>query len=95
MKFKSAAIFSSLLISAALHAQTATPVVVVPANVPAAAPAAQTAAGKPGGTQAVLQTLQQMKATNADLLKKQQATLQQLDALEKAIEQIKIYSHRS
>ena len=39
--------------------------------------------------------LEQMKAANDDLLRKQQATLQQLEELQKSAEQLKIFSKRS
>jgi hypothetical protein len=39
--------------------------------------------------------LQEMKAANAETLKKQQAVLEQLDDVQKAAEQIKIFAHRS
>lgn len=42
-----------------------------------------------------MQALQQLKAANAELLKRQAATLQQLEEIEKAAEQIKIFSSRS
>lgn len=42
-----------------------------------------------------LQALEQMKAANADTLKKQEALLQQLDELQKAADQIRIFSHRA
>ncbi len=38
--------------------------------------------------------LQQMKETNAETLKKQEAALQQLDEIQKAAEQLKIFSKR-
>ena len=91
------AAFASLLFSlGTLQAQTQN-TVVVPANVPANAPAppAQAAPASAPGSQALLQTLQQMKAANDETLRKQQATLQQLDELQKAVDQIKIYTKRS
>jgi hypothetical protein len=42
-----------------------------------------------------LKALQEMKAANDEILRKQAATLQQLDEMEKAAEQIKVYSKRS
>ena len=97
MKPKFFAIVSALAMAAGmLHAQAPAPVV-VQANVPAAAPAAPAVQGAPGsgvGSQALLQTLQQMKAANDETLRKQQATLQQLDELQKAVEQIKVYTKR-
>lgn len=44
--------------------------------------------------QNMLQLLQEMKATNADTIKKQEAALETLDALQKAAEEIKIFSKR-
>ncbi len=41
-----------------------------------------------------LQLLQEMKAVNDEVLKKQLATLQQLEEIEKSAEQIKIYTKR-
>ncbi len=77
-----------------LRAQAPAPVVVQAA--PAAnAPVAQPAAAAAGaGSQAALQLLNAMKAANAETLKKQEATLQQLDELQKAAEQIKVFSKR-
>lgn len=39
--------------------------------------------------------LQQMKAANVDILAKQEATLKALDELQKAAEQLRIYTKRS
>ena len=78
-----------------LAAQSPAPVIVqavVPAvTVPVAAPAPVT---QPTDSNETLKALQQIKATNADVLTKQAETLLQLDELEKAAEQIKIYSKR-
>jgi hypothetical protein len=41
-----------------------------------------------------LKMLQEMKAANEETLRQQAATLEQLDELEKAAEQIKVYSKR-
>ena len=64
---------------------------VTPATAPARAPVA------PESTQALqgaLKELQELKAANAETLRKQAATLAQLDELEKTAEQIKIWSKR-
>ena len=42
-----------------------------------------------------LQTLQAMKLKNQELIEKQTATLQKLDAIEKDAEQLKIFGKRS
>lgn len=90
----------SLLITFALactlSAQSPMPVVVqaaTPAVKSAAAPAAA-APEKSDSLQAVLKMLQAMKAANEDTLRKQAATLEQLEALEKEAEQIKISTKR-
>jgi hypothetical protein len=44
---------------------------------------------------AAIKLLEQMKTTNQDILQKQEATLQQLDDLQKAADQIRIFTHRS
>jgi hypothetical protein len=83
----------ALALSSAL-AQTPAPVVIQavrPVNVPTAAANAPAAAPS---VEAALQALQSLKAANEETLKKQAATLQQLEELEKAAEQIKIYSKR-
>ena len=76
----------------------------VPVVVPASTPAAVT---NPGATvnrvpstqdseavQSAIKMLEQIKAANEDVLRKQEATLQQLDEIQKAAEQLKIFSKR-
>jgi hypothetical protein len=83
-----------LIAVSAARAQTPAPVIVQSAA-PAAAPIAQAPAPAAGaGSAAALQLLNAMKAANAETLKKQEATLLQLDELQKAAEQIKIYTKR-
>jgi len=60
---------------------------------PAAAPAAGTA-GVATDSKTILQLLQQMQATNAATIKKQEATLTALDDLTKAADDLKIFSKR-
>lgn len=55
-----------------------------PAPVAAATPLAE-----------AVKLLQDMKAANAEVLKKQEAALQQLEELQKAADEIKIFSKRS
>ena len=45
-------------------------------------------------TQTTLKSLRELKETNEQLLKKQQATLDALDELQKAADQLKIFSKR-
>ena len=77
-----------------------TPIVVVPAA--SAAPAKTTVsagatapAAEASSLSAAIKLLQDMKAANAETLKKQEGVLQQLDELQKAAEQIKAFSKRS
>ena len=66
---------------------------VVQAAPSAAAPVVH-AAPAAGAPSAALPLLQAMKAANDETLKKQEAALVQLDELQKAAEQLKIYSKR-
>jgi hypothetical protein len=91
-----ARIFCLLAIVAAaatLSAQSPIPVV-VPAMTPAVAPTAP-AAPDDGSLQAVVKQLREMKAANEETLRKQAATLELLDELEKSANEIKIYTKRS
>lgn len=78
------------------HAQTPMPVV-VPAITPATANAQSpvTAAVTTASTQATLKALQAIKAANDEILKQQAATLEKLDEIEKAAQEIRIYTKRS
>jgi hypothetical protein len=82
------------LAGSALHAQSPTPIVVQAmtpesANKPRVAPAPPVAT-----SDSTLKLLEEIKAANAAILNKQAETLQQLDDLEKAAAQIKIFSKR-
>lgn len=89
MKF-SLAIAAVVVSASAIYAQAPVPVAQTTVPVVAAAPAQNAASNA-----AMMQSLQQLKATNDELLKKQAATLQQLDEIAKAAEQIRILSARS
>ena len=83
---------SLLAASSLMLAQSPTPLVVQamsPAQ-PVNAPAVST----PDSSSANLKLLQEMKAANDAILGKQAAALQQLEDLEKAVEQLKIYTKR-
>ena len=80
-----------------ITAQQPTPqmVVVQPATTSAPAPAAPAAAATPSDAVAnAIKMLEQIKAANDTMLKKQEAMLQQLDELQKAAEQLKVFSKR-
>lgn len=81
-------LFASIaaLMLATVSAQSPTPVVSTPASTPAAtksAPLSET-----------IKSLRELKESNEQTLKKQEATLQTLDELQKAADQIKIFSKR-
>jgi len=84
----------------AAKAQTPVPIIVqaaAPATAPqpsTAAPNAISAAQDSASLQAALKSLQEIKAANAETLKKQAATIQQLDELQKLADEMKIFSKR-
>jgi hypothetical protein len=87
-------ILTSFALAGTLPAQSPMPVVVqaaTPGVAPSRAPAAPDNASS---VQSALKMLQEMKAANEETLRKQEATLQKLDEMEKTAEQIKIYSKR-
>ena len=63
----------------------------IPANSASLAPAVVTAAND---SKNMLQTLQGMQTLNAATIKKQEAALVTLDELQKAVEELKIFSKR-
>ncbi|HEX7515959.1 MAG TPA: hypothetical protein VF345_01590 [Chthoniobacterales bacterium] len=88
-------ILATFALAGMLPAQSPMPVI-VPAATPAVTPLRAPAAPENSGSiQAALKMLQEMKAANEETLRKQAATLEQLDELEKAADQIRIYTKRS
>ena len=87
-------LISFILAAAPLWAQSSAPVVVQAATPSVAAPAAPAVAAAAQSNQPTLKLLQEIKAANEAVLSKQAATLQQLDELEKAADQIKVYTKR-
>ena len=83
---------------ASVRPQTPAPMIIQAANPAPAAPTPRAAAGAAAPTssdpRAILQLLQEMQTTNAETLKKQEATLATLDELQKAAEEIKMFSKR-
>ena len=79
-------------------ARTQSPMpVIVPAATASAAPSVKTVAvpDVSESLQAAVKLLEEMKAANAAALKKQGETLQRLDELQKAANQLKIYTQRT
>jgi len=81
-------------VSNALRAQSPTPIIVQAATAATAAPTPIPVAKDSEPNPIAMRMLQQMKAANEDVLKKQEATLQRLDEIQKAAEQLKIFSKR-
>jgi hypothetical protein len=85
---------AALFLTGSSMAQT--PIIVQPAN-QAAAPV-QTANPQPSpgsdDIQATIKSLEEMKAANEEMLKKQQAVLDTLDQVQKEAEQLRIYAKR-
>jgi hypothetical protein len=77
-----------------LLAQSPKPMIVEAATPAAASSRAPAAPENTVSLQAALKELQEIKAANEETLRKQAATLEQLDALEKTAEQIRIYARR-
>ncbi len=92
--FVFSAVILSVLLLPGTRAQTPAPIIIqaaTPAPVVAAKPVT---AVQETNTQSALQLLEEMKATNAATISKQEAALATLDELQKAAEEIKIFSKR-
>ena len=80
--------------ASAISAQTPTPIV-VQAITPATANQTPVAAAvTAASTQTTLKALQAVKAANEEILAQQKATLEKLDEMEKAANELRIYSKR-
>jgi len=92
-------IFAAMSVFAA-KAQSPAPIVVQAASAAtvssnsASATTSPPAAQDSEALQAALKSLQEIKVANDETLKKQEATLQQLDELQKAADQVKIFGKR-
>jgi hypothetical protein len=94
MKRFALVVILGIAVTLPLPAQSPAPVVVQAIPAAQAAPATATQATATAPSAALLNALQDMKAANDDVLAKQAATLQQLEEIEKAAEQLRIYSKR-
>ena len=89
-------VFGAFAIGSIEGQQPASPLILqaaAPSPAAPAAPASASATPSPASADA-LSLLQEMKASNAAIIEKQEAALETLDALQKAAEEIKIYSKR-
>jgi hypothetical protein len=75
-------------------AQSPIPVVVSAVTPATTGQSPVTAAVTTTSTQTTLKVLQAMKAVNDEILKQQAATLEKLDEIEKAAQELRIYSKR-
>ena len=75
------------------NAQSPKPIV-VPAMTPATSQTTVATAVTTASTQTTLKALQAIKAANDEILKQQEATLLKLDEIEKAANEIRIYTKR-
>jgi chorismate synthase len=74
-------------------AQLPTPIIVQAATTNAA-PVTKPVTETSDSIIAAIKTLQELKAANEETLKKQQATLERLDELQQAAQQLKIFANR-
>lgn len=82
------------LTASAIDAQSPTPIV-VQAMTPATANQTPVAAAvTTASTQTAIKALQAVKAANDEMLNQQKATLEKLDEMEKAANELRIYSKR-
>jgi mitochondrial fission protein ELM1 len=84
---------AAAIVISTTDAQTPMPII-VPAMTPATIHSPAAAAVTTASTQTTLKALQAIKAANDEILKQQEATLQKLDELEKAANEIRIYTKR-
>jgi cell shape-determining protein MreC len=89
-------IFTTMSIFIARAQSPKQEVVVQAASATTAAPAAPAAAAQPdsSGITTAIKALEELKAKNDEILSKQEATLQRLDELQQAAEQLRIFSKR-
>ena len=86
----------SLFVSFASIGDAQSPMpVVVPAMTPATTTNTSVAPASAAGATQTLKELQAVKAANEEILKQQAGTLQKLDEIEKAANDIRIYTKRS
>jgi hypothetical protein len=90
-----ASILITFALASVLSAQSPVPVVVQAATPAVKSSQAPAAPERPSSTQEALKMLQEMKAANEETLRKQAATLEQLDELEKAADQIRVFTKRN
>ena len=87
--------FLCLFVAPWLFAQSPTPIVPQTSPSSPATVTQPTNVASAEATASNVKTLRELKAANEEILKKQKATLETLDELQKAADQIKIFTRRS
>ena len=87
-------LFAGAVLFSSAGAQTPAPIVVQAVTPPPSKQSAVVAGVTTPATQTTLKALQAMKAANDEILAQQKATLEKLDEMEKAANEIRIYSKR-
>jgi hypothetical protein len=87
-------LFASVLLVSVSSAQSPMPVVVAAVTPAATGQTPVSAAVTTASMQTAMKALQAIKAANDEILKQQAATLLKLDEMEKAAQEIRIYSKR-
>src|ERR1700722_15513183 len=94
--FFSSLICSVTLIVTAARAQSPTPIIVQAASaIPSTSSAARAVPVNVSSVPEAIKLLEQMKASNQEILSKQEGTLERLDDLQKTADQLKIFTRRS
>ena len=86
----------AILTAPVLKSQSPEPIVVQAASEPrtAAAPVTVSNDASSDAVGDAIKSLQDLKATNAEILKRQQAALEQLEEIQKNADQLKIFANR-
>jgi hypothetical protein len=87
-------IFAAAVLVSVADAQSPMPIVVPAMTPPTTANSPATPAVAAVSTQTTLKALQEIKTANTEILKQQEVTLQKLDEIEKAANEIRIYTKR-
>jgi hypothetical protein len=101
MKLTARFFFATLICSVtititAARTQSPTPIIVQPASaIPATSSAPRAAPVNVSSIPEAIKLLEQVKTSNQEILSKQEAALERIDELQKAADQLKIFTRRS
>lgn len=89
-------ICSVTIITNAARAQSPAPIIVQAASaIPATSPGTRAVPVNVSSVPEAIKLLEQMKTSNQEILSKQEAALERLDELQKAADQLKVFTRRS